>query len=82
MQVLFLSLAGVALLFAAVLFSTLMGAFAGWVVGGTFPETFRILVVDLLKLQPSVEPWQVGAILGFVGAFFRTTVTNKQNTDS
>lgn len=82
MQVLFLSLAGVALLFAAVLFSTLMGAFAGWVVGGTFPETFRILVVDLLKLQPSVEPWQIGAILGFVGAFFRTTVNKGQSSDS
>lgn len=69
-----------AVLFIGVLLGTVMGAFAGWVVGGVFAETMKILIVDLLHLPPSVEPWQVGAILGFVGTFFRPTLSTK--TDS
>ena len=52
----------------------LMGAFSGWVVGLFFDETCA-LFLKLLGLS-EVAMWEVGAFLGFVGGFFKSTQTN------
>lgn len=53
--------------------STLAGAFIGWVVGWLFADTilgfFAALGVTGFKM------WQVGATLGFVGSFFKSSST-------
>lgn len=64
-------LAGVILVIAAVL-GSIMGAFSGWIVGLLFPETFKLLN-EILNV--SAAPWQIGTILGFVGGFFKATLT-------
>lgn len=53
------------------LFSTLVGAFVGFIVGGFFPETFGMML-DVLGLEKAA-PWQFGAMCGFVGGFFRSS---------
>ena len=80
MNALVIGLVAAVFLFVGVLLGTTMGAFAGWVVGGVFAETMKILIVDLLRLPPSVEPWQVGAMLGFIGTFFRPTLSAKSDS--
>lgn len=74
-------IAGIAGLFVVLLLSpivgVLFGAFSGWVVGVVLPETSE-LFLQYLKLQsPPSEMWQIGALLGFVGSFFRNSVTSK-----
>lgn len=65
-----------ALLFISVLFGTVIGAFAGWVVGLVFTDT----MITLAKMlgQPGMEAWQLGAILGFVGSFFRSSSSSSK----
>ena len=58
---------------------TVLGAFSGWLVGLVFPETLSQVGSTLFGFN---EPWQLGAALGFVGAFFRsiqTVNTNKKD---
>jgi hypothetical protein len=64
-----------AIIFAAVfvigpILGVLYGCLCGWVVGHFWPHTMALLI-DRLGLQ--CEPWQLGAMLGFVGGFFRST---------
>lgn len=71
---------GGALLVAAGVFflvtlGTLIGACCGWVVGLFFGDT--ILGTFAQLGLHNVTMWQVGAFLGFVGGFFRTSVTSK-----
>ena len=62
-------------LFFASILGTLLGAFAGWVVGLFFGETilgiFAAIGISGFKL------WQLGAFLGFVGSFFRLSISSK-----
>lgn len=55
------------------IFSPLAGALIGWVVGLFFGNailgTFASFGITGLSM------WKLGATLGFVGAFFKTTVT-------
>jgi hypothetical protein len=55
-----------------------VGAFIGWVAGMVFPGTVG-LVGTLITSGVTIPAWQVGAILGFVGAFFKSSarVTTK-----
>ena len=65
-----------ALLFAPLL-GVVWGATCGWVVGGVFPRTTETFIA--MFFEGKVEPWQVGAMLGFVGSFFRAYVPKKQD---
>ncbi len=58
-------------IFVAPILGTLGGAFCGWVVGLFFKET--ILGILAQVGIHGVAMWQVGAFLGFVGGFFRSS---------
>ena len=62
-------------LFAAVLLGTVFGALGGWVVGLFFSETM-LGIFAALGIK-GFAMWQIGAFLGFVGAFFKTNVSTK-----
>ena len=68
-----LGAAGVAaMLFVAILLSTVFGGIAGWVVGGVFPY-----VTDTVRELSGTDltNFQIGAVLGFVGSFLKSTVS-------
>ena len=61
-----------ALIFLMPLIGVLVGAFAGWVVSLFFDATMRAFFGPLGLGH--LEVWQIGAALGFIGGFFKTTV--------
>ena len=61
------------LVFVAVLFGTLIGALAGWVVGWFFETT--ILGMFAAFGITGFKMWQIGAFLGFVGGFFKASLS-------
>lgn len=61
------------LIFIAPLVGVCIGAFVGWVVGSFFPGTVG-LVGSAISGGAVMPAWQVGAVLGFVGGFFKTRV--------
>jgi hypothetical protein len=66
-----LGAAGVAaLLFVAIILSTLFGGIAGWVVGAIFP-----FVTDTIRdlSGTTLTNFQIGAVLGFVGSFLKSS---------
>lgn len=65
-------------IFFAPLIGICVGAFAGWVVGMFFPGTVG-LVGSAISGGAVMPAWQVGAILGFVGGFFKTRVSTSSN---
>ena len=69
------------LLILGAVFGVLGGAFGGWIVGFFFPHTFGawLQYFGLPRGLGQIEPWQVGAMLGFVGGFFRASVTSKSS---
>lgn len=58
--------------FLFVIFGTLLGAVAGWIVGLFFGET--ILGILAQMGIHSITMWQFGAFMGFVGSFLKTKV--------
>lgn len=72
-QVIFGSLALVALLFVAVLASTVVGGVVGWIVEAVFP--FVIATLNQLA-GTQLTGFETGAVLGFFGSFFRSSQTN------
>lgn len=64
-----------AIVFVAPLLGFLGGAFSGWVVGVTFPNTMADLIA---ALHLTVAPWQLGGILGFIGGFFKSYSTGSK----
>lgn len=66
-------------LFIAPIIGPIFGAFAGFIVGGFFPETARDFL-DAIGME-KLSMWQFGAMLGFVGGFFRSSTTVKRNDD-
>jgi hypothetical protein len=63
-----------AILFVAVLLGTLIGGIVGWIVGLVFP--FVIVTLNTLT-GLTLTAFEMGAVLGFVGSFFKTSVTKK-----
>lgn len=57
------------------LIGVVAGAFSGWVVGSVFPNT--ILILSTTLFGKALAGWQLGACLGFVGAFLKTKVYSK-----
>lgn len=57
------------IVFLVTILGTLFGALAGWTVGLVFDGTLSKLATMLGV--PGTPPWQLGAMLGFVGGFFR-----------
>lgn len=65
-----------ATVFCLIILSTAFGALSGWCVGQVWPNTFKLWTA---RLGLDVEPWQVGAMLGFVGSFFKTFAPSKSD---
>jgi hypothetical protein len=61
-----------ALLFAATILGTLLGGVAGLIVGAVFPYVIASLNT---VLGLSLTGFEMGAVLGFVGGFLRSTTT-------
>lgn len=59
------------MLFLGCLLRTAFGALTGWVVGYVFSGTMTMLMVWIG--QPTMELWQLGAILGFLTSFIPTS---------
>jgi hypothetical protein len=76
MAVILGALGVLALLFVAMLLSTLIGGCAGWVVESVFP--YVITTLNTLT-GLSLTGFEMGAVLGFVGSFFKSSLTNKSD---
>lgn len=63
-----------AILFVAVLLGTLIGGIVGAIVGMVFP--FVIVTLNTLT-GLTLTGFEMGAVLGFVGSFFKTSVTKE-----
>lgn len=64
----------VAIVFVLPLLGVLGGAFSGWVVGLIFDDTIHATLAAFGVKADQVSTWQIGATLGFVGAFFRASI--------
>ena len=64
----------VAFMFLGCVLGTLCGAFAGWIVGLFFGKTILAFLATLGIT--GFNMWQIGAVLGFVGGFFRSSNVN------
>lgn len=67
-----------AILFVAVLLGTLIGGIVGWIVGLVFP--FVIVTLNTMT-GLTLTAFEMGAVLGFVGSFFKTSVTKESKND-
>ena len=54
---------------------TFLGGCTGWIIGIFFEDTFVALK---MLLGVTCTDFELGAMLGFVGGFFRTTVTKSE----
>lgn len=66
-----------ALIFAAPILGVLFGAFSGWVVSLFFNDSLMGVLTSVVPALKDYALWQIGATLGFVGGFFKTTVSQK-----
>lgn len=63
-----------AIAFIAPVAGVLIGSFTGWVVGLFFSETILSFLAKVGVDTAGLAVWQVGASMGFLGSFLRTTV--------
>jgi hypothetical protein len=61
--------------FVVSLLGAAVGAVVGWIVGLLFDESIALLAQALGV--PTAQPYQIGAMLGFVSGFFRSTSFDK-----
>ena len=66
---------GIVIAFVAPVLGTLIGAFMGWVVGIFFGNTIMAFLAAIGVKVAGLTMWQVGAAMGFLGSFLRTTVS-------
>ena len=62
------------LIFGMPLLGVLFGAFSGWVVGLFFTDTVIGFLGRLGVETAGLEVWQVGAAMGFLGGFLKTSI--------
>jgi len=72
MQAFIIAVIAALLIFVVCLAGTAVGAFAGWIVGFVFDDSLRLLAQ---ALGIEAAPYQLGAIFGFIGSFFRSTLS-------
>lgn len=60
------------MVFLVCLAGTAVGAFAGWIVGLVFDDSLRLLAK---AMGIEAAPYQLGTIFGFVGSFFKATLS-------
>lgn len=65
----------VGVLFLMIIITTLFGGIAGWTIGLVFDAPQQ--VATLLGLE--LTDFQVGALLGFVGSFFKTQLSTSSS---
>lgn len=70
-----LGVLGIGMIAVFAILGTLFGAIGGWIVGLFFGTT--ILKVGALYGLHGVTMWELGATLGFVGSFFKSSVAAK-----
>lgn len=70
----FLTAGFAVLLFLGAVLGATCGAFAGWVVSLVWNDPI-MAVLRGAGLGPDVALWQVGCAIGFIGGFFRTSVS-------
>ena len=58
--------------------STFFGAFAGWAVGLFFADTVLGFLSRLGVDVNGLAMWEIGASLGFIGGFLRTSVSTSK----
>jgi hypothetical protein len=74
MQIIIPAFVIVALLFIAVLLSTVIGGVVGWIVEAVFP----FVIVTLNQIAGTeLTGFETGAVLGFFGSFFRSSSSSK-----
>lgn len=73
MKLLAVLLLTIGLLFAGCLIGATMGAISGFVVGLAFDGSM-VLLAQALGI-PDAQPYQLGAIAGFLGSFFSPTIS-------
>lgn len=66
----------VALFFFVPMLGAVFGALAGWIVGLFFSET---ILGILTQMGIETSMWEFGCFLGFVGGFFKTSITQNKN---
>jgi hypothetical protein len=70
----------VAMVFFLVILSTLMGGIAGWIVGIFFHDTI-MNTLDRFGVETfSMSMWQLGATLGFISGFFKSSGVKVNNS--
>lgn len=67
------------IVFLAAVGGAAFGALGGWVVGWFFNDTIA-LGMRAFHLEP-METWQLGCFLGFVGGFFKATLSTSSKKD-
>lgn len=65
---------GLIVAFIAPIISTLFGAFAGWIVGLVFEDAIMGFLARIWVKVEGLTMWQLGAALGFIGGYLKTTV--------
>lgn len=69
------ALAVLGLAFIMPILGTLIGAFMGLIVGLFFGQTILDFLAAVGVNTVGMTMWQVGAAMGFLGSFLRTTVS-------
>ena len=59
------------IVFALIIFTTFMGAVAGWIVGLVFEQTILDTLARFGVNVAGLSMWNLGATLAFVGSFFK-----------
>lgn len=74
-----LLLFGMVIAFISPIFAVFLGAAAGWIVGLCFEEEIMGFLSRIGVETVDMSMWQLGAALGFIGGFLKTTVHERKS---